>query len=146
MVSALLLLTVPLLSSANDRWSKTLVSPEAGILWKKSGKIISKKRTDIVFTRWPLIEKKRQVSSSEKIRSRATGVVADERIDPTSLIWSSSLAARLRVDVNVEWLADVVQSWGQLIKLWRCIHLHKAKESLLEQALRISHGYARWFW
>lgn len=65
-------------------------------------KIISWKGTEIVFTRWPLVQKKRQVSSSEKIRSRATGVVADERIDPTSLISSCSLAARLRVDVDVE--------------------------------------------
>lgn len=110
------------------------------MLKKREEKIISEKQTEIVFTLWPLVQKKRQVSSSEKIRSRATGVVADERIDLTSLISSSSFAARLRVDV--EWLADLVQSWGQLIKLWRSIHLHKAKGSRIEQTLWISDSHA----
>lgn len=64
--------------------------------------MISLKETEIVFTLWPLVQKKWQISGSEKIRSRATGVVADERIDPTSLISSASLAARLHVDVDVE--------------------------------------------
>lgn len=67
---------------------------------RREEKVISEKGTEIVFTRWPLVQKKRWVSGSEKIRSRATGVVADERIDPTSLISSSSLAVRLRVDVE----------------------------------------------
>lgn len=142
MVSTPLLAMVSV--SAKDRWSKNLVSPEAGHVEKERGKIISAKGTEIVFTLWPLVQKKRRVSSSETIRSRATGVVADERIDPTSLISSSSLAARLHVDVDVEWQADVVRSWGQLIKLWRSIHFHKAKGSQIERTLWISDSHAWW--
>lgn len=145
MVSTLLLAMVSVITLANDR-SKNPVSPGAGRVEKESEKIISEKGAEILFTRWPLVQKKRRVSSSETIRSRATRVVADERIDPTSLISSSSLAARPRVDVDVEWLADVVQSWEQLIKRRRSIHLHKAKGSRLEQTPQILDSHAWWFW